>query len=63
MAVYVKNKMNLAEKAMLENAAAGAEQNALGIEDIMSALIELGELFAAQDDALVELAGIIEGGN
>lgn len=36
-----------------------AEQNAGGIEDIMDALVELGDMIAEQDDALVELAEII----
>lgn len=33
--------------------------NTSSIEDVTDALIELGELFSEQDDALVELAGII----
>ena len=50
MAVYVKNRMELAEKAMLENAAAGAEQNALNLEDLTTALIELAEIIAGQEE-------------
>ncbi len=42
------------------NARADAHQNTVSIDDVMSALVELGELFATQDDALVELAEIIE---
>ena len=39
-------------------------ENAGTIEDVLNALAELGELFAEQEDALVELAGLIEeGGN
>ena len=39
-------------------------ENAGTIEDLLNALAELGELFAEQEDALVELAGLIEeGGN
>ncbi len=55
------NKTNLspAEKAMLEYAAAGTETNSLTTEDVLNALAELGELFAAQDDAIVELAEMI----
>lgn len=45
--------------ADIENAAAGAEQNAINLEDVMGALVELGEIVAEQDDALVELAEII----
>ena len=32
------------------------------VEDLTAAVLELGELFAAQDDALVELAELIEEG-
>lgn len=42
------------------NARADAHQNTVSIDDVMSAIVELGDLFAAQDDALVELAEIIE---
>lgn len=62
MSVHEKNWMNLKDKATLENAFANSEQNALSIDDVMNAIVELGELFAEQDDALVELAGLIEGG-
>jgi hypothetical protein len=54
--------MDLSERAALENAVAQTAANAEKGVDIESALVELAELFAAQDDALVELAGIIEGG-
>lgn len=60
--VYLKNRMNLNEKAKLENAFAGAMENAECLNDLVNAFVELGELFQEQDDALVELAGIIEGG-
>jgi len=62
MSVYVKNRLNLNDKATLENAFAGSQQNALSIEDVMNAIVELGDLFAEQDDALVELASLIEEG-
>ncbi len=62
MSVYVKNRLNLHDKATLENAFAGSQQNALSIEDVMNAIVELGDLFAEQDDALVELASLIEEG-
>lgn len=42
------------------NARADSHQNTVSIDDVMSAIVELGDLFAAQDDALVELAEIIE---
>ena len=60
MGEYIKNRMNLQDKAMLENAFAGSATNATNIEDVMNAIVELGELFAEQDDALVELASLIE---
>ena len=34
----------------------------LTLDDVVGAVLELGELFAEQDDAIVELAGLIEGG-
>lgn len=55
-----RKKIDLPTLADIENAVAGAEQNAVNIEDIMSALVEVGEIVAAQDDALVELAELIE---
>jgi len=42
------------------NARADAHQNTVSIDDVMGAIVELGDLFATQDDALVELAEIIE---
>lgn len=58
--VTINRKLTPAERANLDNAHAGAEQNAMSIDDIMNAMVELGELFAEQDDALVELAELIE---
>lgn len=40
---------------------AAAEAEKLTVEDIAEAVLELGELYAAQDDAIVELAELIEG--
>ena len=54
-----RKKVDLPTMADIENAKAGAEQNAVNIDDIMSALVELGEIVSEQDDALVELAEII----
>ena len=62
MVTIRKPGMSPAEKAALENAAANGEANAASIEDVMNAIVELGDLFAAQDDALVELASLIEEG-
>lgn len=60
MVLIRKSGMTPKEKTDLENASAKAEQATANDEDIMAALVELGELFAEQDDALVELAGMIE---
>ncbi len=49
-------------KRKLEHANAKAVMNAEIIEELSGALVELGELYAEQDDALVELAGLIEEG-
>ncbi len=62
LALLKRRKLDLADLADIENAAAAAAENSVNIEDLTSALVELGELFAAQDDALVELAGLIEEG-
>lgn len=59
MGLIKKKKIELPILADIENAAAGAEQNAINLEDVMGALVELGEIVAEQDDALVELAEII----
>lgn len=60
MALLKRKKLDLSTLADIENGAAGAEQNTVNIKDIMSALVEVGEIVAAQDDALVELAELIE---
>lgn len=62
MALVERNKMNLHDKAALEYAAAQAIEHGLSIEDLMNAMVELGDLFAEQDDALVELAELIAEG-
>lgn len=59
MKLLKKKKLDLSMLADLENAAAGAEQNAADVNDIMTALVELGDMIAAQDDAIVELADLI----
>lgn len=58
-----RKKIDLPTLADIENAAAKSEANSSSIEDVMSALAELGELFAEQDDAIVELAELIEDQN
>ena len=58
--VKVNRSLHPMERAKLDNAQSGAVQNATNIEDLTNALLELGELFAEQDDALVELAELIE---
>jgi hypothetical protein len=52
--------LELPDRAALENAMAQIVANTQKGDDIENALVELAELFAAQDDALVELAEIIE---
>ena len=59
MSLIKRKKMALDLMADIENAVAGAEKNAVDIEDVMTALVELGDMMAAQDDAIVELAEII----
>lgn len=61
MALVNRNRMDLHEKAALEYAAAQAVKHEVNVDDLMNALVELGELFAEQDDALVELAELIGG--
>lgn len=58
--IEVKKGLSPAERAAFDNAAAGAVVNGQGVEDLMNALVEIGELIAEQEDALVELAGMIE---
>lgn len=38
------------------------EQERVRNSELETALVELAELYAEQDDAIVELAGLIEGG-
>lgn len=60
MSTIKQNSMTPAERAAYDNTVAGVNLNGLNINDLMNALAELGELFAEQDDALVELAELIE---
>ena len=60
MALIKKKKLDLGILADIENANAGTVANSVDINDIMTAIVELGDLIAAQDDALVELAELIE---
>lgn len=50
MSVIKRKRMELDRLADLENAVAGCEKNAIDIEDVVSAVIELGELIAEQED-------------
>lgn len=59
MGLLKRKTANLALLADVEKALADADQNAVDTEDIMTALVEIGDMLAAQDDALVELAEII----
>ena len=49
-------------KCYAEEREIAIETQKLTVEDLTAAVLELGELFAAQDDALVELAELIEEG-
>lgn len=60
--IIIKKKMELGEAKDMENALANEEYHRVNIDDIMNALVELGELFSEQDDALVELAELIAEG-
>ncbi len=60
MALLKRRKLNLPDAADLENATAGAVSNATNIDDLMNAVVELAELTTEQDEAIVELAGMIE---
>lgn len=57
-----RKRLELPDRAALENAIARTVENAQKGMDIEAALVELADLFAAQDDAIVELAEIIEEG-
>lgn len=59
MSLVTKKKLDLHLLADIEHAATGVDQNAINIEDITVAMLELGELLAEQDDAIVELADLI----
>lgn len=59
MGLLKRKTANLALLADVEKALADADRNAVNTEDIMTALVEIGDMLAAQDDALVELAEII----
>jgi len=51
-----RKKIDLPTMADIENAVAGTEQNAVSIDDIMTALVEVGEIVAEQDDIITKLA-------
>jgi len=46
---------------LLDVTAARTEKTEVDIEDVTTAVLELAELYAEQDDAIVELAEIIGG--
>lgn len=60
--ILKRRVLDLAEMAEIENTKITAAQSATNVEDLTLALIELGELVSNQDDALVELAELIEEG-
>lgn len=55
MALIKRKTMPASQMAEIENSIAKSAQ----VEDVTNALVELAALFAAQDDAIVELAEII----
>ena len=57
----MKTNLSPSERAKLDNASAGVFLN-ISIDDVINALIELGEMASEQDDALVELAELREEG-
>jgi hypothetical protein len=60
MTLIKKKKLDLSTLADIENANARTITDSVDINDIMTAMVELGDLIAEQDDALVELAELIE---
>lgn len=60
--VLKRRKLDLADLAQLENVMAKVNNNEINVEDIATALVELGELLSEQDDAIVELAEILSEG-
>lgn len=57
-----RSAMNAADMAKLENAVAKSNMNEANANDIMTALVELADMIATQDDALVEIAGLMAEG-
>lgn len=60
MPLVKRRTMGIKEQAELETALVTALSGAENAEDITNALVELAEMLAAQDDAIVELAELIE---
>lgn len=56
---YAPRSLTPLERAKLDNVAAGVAAGEVAQTDAEAALVELAEMIAAQDDALVELAEII----
>lgn len=54
-----RKKLSLSTMSDIENAVANSEQNSLDVNDITAAIIELSEMLAEHDDALVELAELL----
>lgn len=50
MALVKRKEIALNIAADIENAAAGAEQNAANIEDVMTALVELADLITGTEE-------------
>lgn len=50
MSVLKRKQMELSKLADLENAVARSEKNSIDIEDVVEAVLELGELIAEQEE-------------
>lgn len=50
MSVLKRKQMELDKLADLENAVAAGEKNAIDIEDVVNAVLELGELITEQEE-------------
>ena len=62
MLKFKKRKVPLSVEGTINRLSMDVETEQLARTDIEDALIELGSLFADQEDAIVELADIIVGG-
>ena len=57
---YKPKSMNVRDRAEMERLRAELAKQTQRADEAEAALVELAELYAEQDDAIVELAGLIE---